>query len=202
MRISDLGARTVGVLGAITLLAGCGGGSAGGSGAFNAIPHVGLPNPVVPHNPSRLGPQALDRAVAAGNEVLSADGKQQVRVLEYDNAQRGAVVEGASFSAAGKASGVYRGTFAASGSWTYINLESWSFNETFTITTAHRKIAGTVQGGGYCVTLPCGFEMPKVLAYSINGAAVKATAKATAKIREGHFKETLYDLDARGAQPQ
>lgn len=201
MRISDLSARTLGVLGAITLLAGCGGGSMGSNnGGFNAIPpHASLPNPVVPPNPSLLDPLALDRAVAA-NEVLSANGKQ-VRVVAYEDSQRGGVVDGATFSAAGKASGVYRGTFAASGNWTYTDANrDWSFNETFTITTAHRKIDGTVQGGRYCVTLQCGFEMPKVLAYSINGAAGKATAKATAKIREGHFKETLYGLVAVGVQ--
>ncbi|MFY9718258.1 MAG: hypothetical protein WAK16_01325 [Candidatus Cybelea sp.] len=196
MRISDLGARTLGVLGAITLLAGCGGGSMGStSGGFNAIPpHVSLPNPVVPPSPSRLGSPALDRAVAA-NEVLSAHGNQ-VRVLEYQDAQRGAVVDGANFSAAGNASGVYRGTFTASGTWSYTDLESWNFNETFTITTAHRKIAGTVRGGGYCITLPCSFEVPRELSYTVNGAA----GKATAKIRKGHFKATLYGLVAVGVQ--
>jgi hypothetical protein len=198
MRISDLGARTLGVLGAITLLAGCGGGSMGSSsGGFNAIPpHVSAPNPVVPPSPSRLAPLALDRAVAA-NEVLSADGKR-VRVLAYNNDQRGAVVLGASFSASGKASGAYRGTFTASGSWsyTYANYETWSFNENFAIASARGKIAGTVRGGGYCITLRCSFEMPRVLSYTINGAAEKATAK----IRKGHFKETLYDLVAAGVQ--
>ncbi len=200
MRISDLGARTLGVLGAITLLAGCGGGSMGsGSSGLNAIPPRGsAPNPIVPPNPSRLGPQALDRAVAV-SETLSANGNQ-VRVLTYQQGQRGGVVDGGSFGAAGKASGAYRGTFIASGTWsyTYANYETWSFNENFTIASAHRKIAGTVRGGGYCITLRCAFDMPRVLSYSIDGA----DGKATAKIAQGRFDETLYGVSVRGAQPE
>ncbi len=200
MRISDLGARTLGVLGVITLLAGCSGGSRGsGSSGLNAIPpHGSGPNPIVPPEPSRLGPRAVDRAVAL-SETLSANGNQ-VHVLTYQQGQRGAVLVGGSFSASGKASGAYRGTFIASGTWsyTYAAYATWSFDENFTIASAHGKIAGTVSGGGYCTYRSCGFDKPRVLSYSLDGAA----GKATAKIAKGLFDETLYGVSVRGAQPE
>jgi hypothetical protein len=57
MRITDFAARTAGVLGAVALLAGCGGSA--GSGSFGAIPPgISPPKPTDP-GPSQFGPAAL-----------------------------------------------------------------------------------------------------------------------------------------------
>jgi hypothetical protein len=193
MRISDLGARALGVLGAIALLAGC-----GGSTGLNPLPNGEAPNVSQP-DPLRAGPppvaggQALDKAkgdLALVNEVLLAS-KRQIIIARTRNAGRGGLSEGASFTAQGKALGSAEGTFTATGQWTYVfaHSEQWSFDENFTIASGGKKISGVIEGGGVCVAaLDCTFETARALTYEVNGAF----GEATAKIDAGDFNETLY----------
>jgi hypothetical protein len=51
------------------------------------------------------------------------------------------------FNATGKAKGPYPGTFTASGSWKHQHNLTWSFNESFTITSGTSTISGTIVWG-------------------------------------------------------
>ena len=198
MRISDLGARAVGVLGALTLLAGCAGGTSGG---VNPLP-LGGPSPNAQPS-SRVGPPVVDQRQAeaqsnAGlDELLSASGRN-VHITMTHSAGRGGVIEGATFSVQGKATGAVLGTFTASGDWSEAFLQpmQWSFNESFTITTVNKKIYGSVRGSGYCSSLiHCGFDAARALDYQVDGN--DALRKASVKISAGDFDETLLGMGAK-----
>jgi hypothetical protein len=195
MRISDLGARALGVLGAITLLAGCGGGASGGVAPLplgGPFPNGGSPSQVA--RPPINGHRQAEAQNLTANEVLTASGRN-VNVVLTHGGGKGVVIEGATFSAQGKAVGRYRGIFTARGEWNeaFVQPMEWSFEEAFTITTATKKIYGSVNGKGYCLTLVnCGWDAANALDYDVDGALGKATIKLSA----GHFREVLVGLGA------
>jgi hypothetical protein len=110
--------------------------------------------------PAPAGPVPQQNAIRSGNdssgvqaepltsplsgEVLSASNVQVTPVDCIHN------VQSASFTASGTAEGPYRGTFAANGSWSYRvgpgGYARSAFNESFTITTRHSTVSGTIGG--------------------------------------------------------
>lgn len=99
------------------------------------------------------GPQRDDRIGAASfGEVFKASGIV-VKTQSCIAGQSGV----ATFSARGKASGPYRGTFVASGQFSFSRAGGqtlWTFAETFKI-RGSRSADGTITGNGTHVTATC-----------------------------------------------
>ncbi len=187
MRIGDFTRLVAGVLGGTVLLAGCGGSQAA-NGALGAVPSIATAS------------NAAANLVPA-DEFLSAESRH-VDISEPFEGDYQSV----SFAIRGKAGGAVPGTFTAKGSWTVDEIfqsRNWSFNESFTVTSARGKFAGTVRGEGTCngvTPLPCGFGAPGALTYNFLNVV---NGQATASIGRDpkHFREMLAGVTAIGRPP-
>jgi hypothetical protein len=118
---------------------------------------------------------------AGRNEVLTAR-PRHVSIHCVTEGQ----FEKITFSAHGRASGPYKGTFVAYGSGDNYK----GFSESFTITSAGQTLSGTLQGSYADIGL-CGIS-GRELTYTVGSK----TGKASADLSEWpkHFAETLYRL--------
>ncbi len=97
-----------------------------------------------------------------------------------------------SFSVSGNATGVYPGTFVATGGWAFLaNIFQWEFSESFTITSGLSEVSGTIsgQGSGHGPD-GCSAFGPADLQYSTTGAQ----GEVNITIRKHDFRETLHGL--------
>ena len=181
------------VCAAAAMLAGCGGATqfpnpTAQTAVGNALTSkaVTSPNSAMPE---RMG------ANSSGNEVLTGKAK----LIKPCHAIHGKHGKGGGwsthFSAHGNATGPYPGTFTASGSWTVscnrVLQCSWTFNETFTITSGSSTISGTAGTLGFYGAPGCAVVNNLTVPYtsgSVSGNALINT------IQKQHFSETLDGL--------
>ncbi len=108
----------------------------------------------------------------------------------------------AQFSTSGAAAGPYPGTFKATGSWydTFSNKLGfrWHFKESFTITSGHSTISGTIskhRGGEGVGPMDCHHfgPAPKKRGLTFVSRSLGSRGLATVgDIKKGYLKETLH----------
>ncbi len=108
----------------------------------------------------------------------------------------------AQFSASGEAAGPYPGTFKTTGSWydTFSNRFGfrWHFKESFTITSGHNAISGTISkhhGGEGVGPMDCHHFGPafkeRGLRFVSRSLGIRGLA-TVGDIKKGYLKETLH----------
>jgi hypothetical protein len=97
------------------------------------------------------------------------------------------------FHASGRASGLFGGSFTASGSWSYPFGGGWSFNEKFTITYGSQTISGTITGYGSTgeVRPDGGSFANSDLTYTVGSSSGRASVAISGN-PDKTFREILY----------
>ena len=193
VRISDLTCHALSFCAAAAILTGCGGSTqfpnpTAQTPVGNAIPQERVESPSFA-TPERIG------ANSSANEVLTGEAKLIKPCHTIRGPHGGKHGSITSFSAHGNATGPYPGTFTASGSWTVscnrVLQCSWTFNETFTITSGSSTISGTAGTLGFYGAPGCAVVNNLTVPYtsgSVSGNALINT------IQKQHFSETLDGL--------
>jgi hypothetical protein len=136
--------------------------------------------------PQRVGPNS------SGAEVLSGTAKVRSGRCRKSSGSY------THFSAHGKATGPYPGTFTAGGRWAESCLSrvcGWSFNEKFTIKSGVSKVLGTIKGTGGEGWFPtCTSFGPEPYYYVQYESKYGSGTVSIESIQNGVFDESLNGL--------
>jgi hypothetical protein len=184
MKTISRGHYALSVCAAAAMLAGCGGGSTSPSYQPPGMSQSSLAQSA--SSSQRVGPNS------SGTEVLSGTAKVRSGRCRKSSGSY------THFSAHGKATGPYPGTFIASGRWEESCLSrfcGWSFNEKFTIKSGVSKVLGTIKGTGGEGWFPtCTSFGPEPYYYVQYESNYGSGTVSIESIQKGVFDESLNGL--------